>query len=499
MSKKDSYNYIISNNKNISGKLINYEEFYLLDKNSDVYKIILIQKEEGINIKSKKYSLSFDLTDISFINNSNFKTISDLYNFIHNLFQTNQISIKEILITKEIQLEINIEINDKKGKIIFRLKYHKENKDYTYMELINKNLSLEEEIIKIKNENISLKKEIDQLHLVYNDKTGPQNLKELTNITTDSYSDDVSDNTFTVFKSIYDYIFLVYSTKNKSIICFDLIEQKKIIEIKNSHKDFITNFRHYLDKKNKRDIVMTISCADRNIKLWDALSWECILDLKDIYPEGFIYSSAFLDDSIDNYLITSNYNYYNSPGYVNIYDFKGKLIKKINDSNENTSYIDIYYEEKNMNNHYIITGNSNRVVSYIYETNSIFKEYKDNYNNNHLSIIIHQSEDCLKLIESCYDGNVRIWNFYTSDLLIKIQISNNWLYGICVWNDNYLFVGCSDKTIKLMELKDGFIAKNLKGHNNSVLTIKKFKHPEYGDCLLSQGYNEDQIKIWICK
>ena len=239
---------------------------------------------------------------------------------------------------------------------------------------------------------------------------------------------------------------------------------------------------------------MTISCADRNIKLWDSFIWECILDLKDIYNEGFIYSSAFLEFSNENYIITSNYNYYNSPGCIKVYDFKGNLIKEISSSNENTSYIDTYHEgEKD----FIITGNSNRVVAYLYEYNIEYKEYKDNYNNNHLSIIMHKTEDILKLIESCYDGNIRIWNFHSGLLLIKLQISNNWLYGICIWNDSYLFVGCSDKTIKLMELKDGFIAKNMKGHNNSVLTIKKLQHPKYGKCLLSQGYNEDQIKLWV--
>ena len=248
-----------------------------------------------------------------------------------------------------------------------------------------------------------------------------------------------------------------------------------------------------MDKKNNIDIVMTISCSDRNIKLWNALHWECILDLNNIYPEGFIYSSSFLSDSYDNYIVTSNYNYYNSPGFLKIYNFKGKLIKTISTSNENTSYVDTYFDG---NNNYIITGNSNRVVAYIYESNKEYKEYKDNYNNNHLSIIIHKNENILKLIESCYDGNIRIWNFHTGELINKIQISNNWLYGICVWNESYLLVGCSDKTIKLMELKDGFISKNMKGHDNSVLTIKKLKHPKYGDCLLSQGYNEDQIRIW---
>ena len=486
MSEVKTNNYLLSNNPNISGKLIEYDEFYLTHENNTIYKLILAQKEEGIIIQSKKYLTSFNLTDFLSIIQKDFKHISDLYIFFLYLFKENKVSIKKIIIGMEMELEIKLK---NKGSIILLLKYSKENDDFNYLELINKNIVLEAEIIKLKNEIIQIKE-------IYKENKGPQNLRELTELTKDSYSDDVSDNTFTVFQSIHDFIFLVYSTKNKSIKCYDLVEQQIIIEIKNAHKDFITNFRHYPDKKNKRDIIMTISCGDRNIKLWDALNWECILDLKEIYMEGFIYSSSFLEVSNDDYLVTSNYNYYNSPGYVRVYDFKGKLIKEIESSNENTSYIDTYYDEKDHNN-YIITGNSNRVVAYIYEQNIEYKEYKDNYNNNHLSIIIHKSEEILKLIESCYDGNIRIWNFYTGILLIKIQISNNWLYGICVWNDSYLFVGCSDKTIKLMELKDGFIAKNMKGHNNSVLTLKKFNHPKYGDCLLSQGYNEDQIKLWI--
>ena len=494
MSKEVSYKYIVSKSVNTTGKLLNYDEFYLSDKNNIIYKIILFQKENEIIIKSKKYLLSFNYIDIQSQINHQFNNNQEIYNYILNLFNDNKIFIKDILIAKEMQLAYN-----DKEKIIFVLKYNKENKDINYMELINKNLSLENEISTLKKENDLLKNELSNIKQNINNNSGPHNLKELTNITNDSYSDDVSDNTFTVFKSIHDYIFLIYSTKIKSIICFNLIEEKKIIEIKNAHKEFITNFRHYIDKKNKRDLVMTISCADRNIKLWDSLNWECILDLKHLYHEGFIYSSAFLEYSDEIYLVATNYNYYNSPGFVEIYDLNKKLLKKLNGSNENTSYVDTYNEKINSKYHYIITGNSNRVVAYIYETNTIFKQYKDNYNNNHLSIILHQSEDCLKLIESCYDGNIRIWNFYTGALIIKIQIGNNWLYGVCVWNDSFLFVGCSDKTIKLVELKEGFIAKNMKGHNNSVLTIKKIKHPKYGNCLISQGYNEDQIKIWICK
>ena len=495
MSEKEKNKYIISNNSNISGILINLEEFYLLDNKGIINKIILAQNEEGIIIESNKYFIFFNLTDILSIIPINFKCVLDLYNFFLNLFKEKKIVIKNIIIKVELILEATFLLKEKEEKIIIKLKYsEKNNNHFNLIELYNKNILLNETISKLEKENNSLKNEIKKLKELNKEIKGPQNLKELSQITKDSYSDDVSDNTFTVFKSIQDFIFLVYATKNKSIICYDLIEQIKLIEIKNSHKDFITNFRHFLDKKNNIDIVMTISCSDRNIKLWNALHWECILDLNNIYPEGFIYSSSFLSDSYDNYIVTSNYNYYNSPGFLKIYNFKGKLIKTISTSNENTSYVDTYFDG---NNNYIITGNSNRVVAYIYESNKEYKEYKDNYNNNHLSIIIHKNENILKLIESCYDGNIRIWNFHTGELINKIQISNNWLYGICVWNESYLLVGCSDKTIKLMELKDGFISKNMKGHDNSVLTIKKLGHPKYGECLISQGYNEDQIRIWI--
>ena len=71
------------------------------------------------------------------------------------------------------------------------------------------------------------------------------------------------------------------------------------------------------------------------------------------------------------------------------------------------------------------------------------------------------------------------------------------LCGMSLWNENYLFVGCSDKTIKIIEIKSGLIVKSLTGHNNWVLTIKKIFHKEYGECLISQNWKESEIKLWI--
>ena len=93
--------------------------------------------------------------------------------------------------------------------------------------------------------------------------------------------------------------------------------------------------------------------------------------------------------------------------------------------------------------------------------------------------------EIIKLIASCSDGSIRIFNFHSGVLLNKINVSNQTLYGICLWNDNYLFVGCKDGLIKFLEIKKGLYVKSFFGHFEQVLTINKINHPKYGEFLIS--------------
>lgn len=159
--------------------------------------------------------------------------------------------------------------------------------------------------------------------------------------------------------------------------------------------------------------------------------------------------------------------------------------------------IDTYYNEI-LNKNCIITGNLNYIISYDYNKNNIYHKYSDNGIGYYFRIIIYNNEEIIKLIESCEDGNIRIWHFHSGLLLYKIKVADDNLNGICLWNNNYLFVGCDDESIKLMDIKNGLLINELNGHNREVLTIKKINHPIYGECLISQGYEEDQIKLWSC-
>ena len=114
---------------------------------------------------------------------------------------------------------------------------------------------------------------------------------------------------------------------------------------------------------------------------------------------------------------------------------------------------------------------------------------------NHHSIIINNNKNIVKLIESSTGGYIRIWNFHSNLLLNKIKCYEK-LYGICLWNDNYLFTGCSDKTVKLIDLENELIIKSLTTHDDIVITVKKIIHPKYGECLISQNWGKSKIKLW---
>jgi len=97
----------------------------------------------------------------------------------------------------------------------------------------------------------------------------PNDIKLLNDVTTDSYSNYILDNSFLIFTSIDNVLILVYLTINKTIIIYDLINFQKLGEIKYHHHNYINSFKYFFDKKNKKDLIMSISCEDNNLIIWD--------------------------------------------------------------------------------------------------------------------------------------------------------------------------------------------------------------------------------------
>ena len=314
--------------------------------------------------------------------------------------------------------------------------------------------------------------------------------------TLDSCISELLDNTFCVIHSINNILYLIYANKNRSIVSYNLIDNKKIIEIKNAHNKDISNIRSFLDKINKRDLVLSISFYDNNLKVWNINNFECLLELKKINKIGFLYSACFLNDNNNNYIIISNFAFGGTyVGSINIFDFKGNEINEINDSCDDTYFIDTFYDKK-LSKNYIITGNYNYVKSYDYSNNSLYYKYYDNESSEHISIIINNKEEIVKLIESSQEGSVRIWNFHSGELLNKISLGINEIFGIYIWNNEYIFIGNNDNNLKIIDIKEGkIINNNMILNSGKIISIKEIIHPKYGKCLISQDL-DDHIKLW---
>ena len=470
-----------------------YKEYYLL-KDNNIYKIETYINNNKIIVSTNNYIATLNIERIKIIFGEEFDDILKAFEFLINRFDDNDIFIYEIIKKENLKLLI---LKDNKDKIKLVLNYNKQNIDYA----LNKINKLQNEINELKKqintlyiENKNLKKEIESLKT--SKKKDIKSINYLSNITNDSYADFDLDKTFIVFKSIDDILYLIYSSGKGLIISYNLINDEKICSIKTNNNEYITNFRHYLDKIKKRDLIISIISSKNSIRLWDIKSWNCILNINNINKVGYLDSACFLCDRNNNYIVTSNSNKNGSSEKIKIYDFKGQLFQTMNKSDEQTYFIDVYYDDEN-NNIYIITGSHNCLRTFDYKKNKLYQKYYENNNGAHICIAILKKNKQLKLIESCDDGNIRIWDFHSANLLKKIKVNDKFLFGICLWDNNYIFVGCEDSTIKLIEINKGLIVKTLSGYNDDdVLTLDKVNLPKYGECLISQGRKNDQIKIW---
>ena len=481
--EENEYDHILSSYEN--------QEFYLI-KDNMIYKFSVQRIEDKLEIKNNNYVAKFNISDLSKITKNKIDNLSKGYKLLTKLFQENKVIIKSVIINKEIVLKMKV--NDEKEKEI-KLSYNYEYQDY----IINEITKLKTDINNLKQENNKLKIEIQELRKKHQNKY-IKDIHLLSTIGYDSYC-STFDNTFTVFNSINNILYLIYSNYNKSIISYDLNQQILINEIRKAHRKNISNLKHYLDKINNRDLILSISFKDNNLKLWDVKNWNNILNIINVNRIGFLASACLINEDNKIHIITSNYNEEDNCEPIKVFDLNGKKINEMNCSNESTFFIDVYYDSISKKN-FILTGNENYVKSYDYNSNSankLYHKYYENNNGSHKSIIINDKQKIIKLIESCIDGNIRVWNFHSGLLLIKINVNYNWLYGLCLWNNNYIFVGCNDKTIKAVEINNGLISKSFVAHSSKVITIKKFIHPKYGECLISQGFINDQIKIWINK
>lgn len=302
-------------------------------------------------------------------------------------------------------------------------------------------------------------------------------------LVSDSYIFTYPNNyTMVTFKSKENILFLIYSNKNNSIISYNIFDNKIINKIKNAHKKIIINFRHHFDANNNCDLLISIS-LDGNIKLWNINILECLFNIN---KATFLYSACFLTDKDQTYIVTGNI-------FIKVYDLKGNIVKEISEPNERSYIIESFYDQKLLKN-FIITGNKDQVKSIDYDNSKLYRKYFSNIEDEeesipHNSLFIYDKNELIKLIESCLDGYIKIWNFHTGELLKKIKVGvqiirggnirNNLIKILCsisLWNNKYLIATCNN-VIDFIDIESEIIVKKI--NENNVITVQKIIHPKF--------------------
>ena len=107
---------------------------------------------------------------------------------------------------------------------------------------------------------------------------------------------------------------------------------------------------------------------ENNLRIWDTKNWSCFIYINKVYNDGVLYSACLLNNKNKNYIVTSNCNYFDKSEFIKVFDFKGNKIKEMNDSDDATLLIDIYYCKKNIKT-FIVTANKHYLKSFDYDGN----------------------------------------------------------------------------------------------------------------------------------
>ena len=232
--------------------------------------------------------------------------------------------------------------------------------------------------------NISNKKENNQNNININALNfNPKNIKFVKKIS-DSFdcTNNYAYDCICFFISKKEEYVLGYTNKDlKSIIFYDINNDKEIKKIYNAHQNKILTIKHY--DYNLYDIILT-SSENNDIKIWNFNESLNVLTINNIFDSDYkyVYSSALLIDNNSFYIFcVGSYN------YINVYNSSGNLYKNIGSNEEVRFYIEIFEINKNK---YIISGGDKGINAFNYPSFSnyyCFRENNDTQYHNYVKII----------------------------------------------------------------------------------------------------------------
>ena len=224
---------------------------------------------------------------------------------------------------------------------------------------------------------------------------------------------------FCEFKSINDILCLICSKKDKILISYALVKNQVINSV--TKKKFpINDIRHYLDNQFKRDLILNSLVFANEIEVSNFKNWQILLKISHVNSAGCLFSSCFFNENNNIYILTSHnaVTYICKGECIKVFDMKKNKIKEIKNSNENTFFIDNYYDSK-LKKNFIVTCNNGHINFYDFQNNSLFKQYKSDISYETINDFVVDDRGPNKMLLGTSYTGIKMWNFDTGELLKK--------------------------------------------------------------------------------
>ena len=403
--------------------------------------------------------------------NKNIQNLSEKSLELKTSLETSKKDFKKIKEQQEQISEENMNTNKKIKEIEL-------NSSNNYNKLLEENENMKKLIKGLENNYSSLEKKISEMS---EESIIPKDFEFNKTISTELFKKNFYNNRVCIFASHDDdKVYIVFGENPSNLVGYDINGDEKFTIYEGLHEDFFDSCRHFYDKENERDLIVTAS-LDSHVKVinFNREESEEIMDLNfEAKEKPIINTACFL-----NGIILVPFSSRNK-GTIKFYNMKEEYISELE---QNVGFIlglSIYYEEKKQIN-YILIANCEGILSYNMEMSSInafipkmTKEEKEKCCFGEAYVIRKGKK--LLLLAPCFSfPTLFIWDFIEGNLIEKFAISSG-ISDICLWNNKYIFatfVKSTKENFALIEINKKEIVKSFKRDINfGCAGIKVLKH-----------------------
>jgi len=321
-------------------------------------------------------------------------------------------------------------------------------------------------------------------------KIDPKNFKFYKTISLDIFNENFYNNRACVFNSSKDdNIYIVYGVTSLNLECYDFMKEKKYTIIKSIHTKSFESCRHFFDKTNSRDLIIT-SSFDGHVKVINFMkeNSDIIIDLFFASDFELIINTAYF---INHKIIVPFSNKEN--GIIELYNMNSEPTGKIEDAGFILGLNTFYW--KKLKKYFIIIANMEGVFAYNESDLTLYKKFIPSFERYIIegfceTIIIEKNNNIILISPCFYKNFLFFWDFQNGCMMNKMKLDSG-ISDICLWDNEHIFASYNEffsPKFILINIKYNKVEKKYKDnihHVHRVCGIKAIRHETKGNYIIT--------------